>query len=632
MLAPQSTTSCAALSSPLWSTSFTTRPHTRVALVCAMGLFVCSVGPAAREAAAHPISLTDAFVYVSREKVSAQIEVFVEDLYFFQALEVDERDYIAADEIRRGAEAHKKFLLERFRVRDVRGELLAGKVAAVKMFDISPQGVPLAELMMHKVKFELQYSLGEAPEFLTFSQHMADDVLAIPAEMRLVVKQENAGAPKGSRIQADQPQIVRFSWTNPSLSSDASEKEWQDWLGREKDETLGITSYSSIYAFLYIEDFEIRLEVLIPLLTLEEDVPLQRADDAFLTIAEQDAARETIATHFTAGNPLEVDGVRVTPVVQRMDFYGLDFKDFAMQAERRRVSMANARLGVILSYPVKSSPRSVKLTWDRFNENVWMVSTLLYAFDADPERRVLSRVGGSSSLEWTSPDRRPPAPLDAVDVELPPAPRRTIPLASLALLLTSLVFAGVAARTKRRVAWISALVCLAATGVCWPFARLTAPAFWRSPPAVTAERSREISSILLSNVYRSFDYRDESDTYDALSRSAAGPLLEELYLKIRGGLRMAEQGGAVSRVRQVEVVDGVVAVERDATFADRRGFVYNCTWNVRGTVEHWGHIHSRTNQHRGLVHIEPRDNAWRITKLELLDEKRLKLETKVRGL
>ena len=165
----------------------------------------------------------------------------------------------------------------------------------------------------------------------------------------------------------------------------------------------------------------------IPLLTLEESVLIARADDAFLEIAEQDAAREQIAAYFTAGNPLEIDGVRVQPVIQRIDFYGLDFKDFAQRAERRRVPLSSARVGVILSYSTKGTPSRVQVTWDRFNRFIWTVNMIVYAFE-DTFRVTLSRVGLENTYRWQNPGRAAPPPLTQVDMTLPPRPRWSLPV------------------------------------------------------------------------------------------------------------------------------------------------------------------------------------------------------------
>jgi hypothetical protein len=53
------------------------------------------------------------------------------------------------------------------------------------------------------------------------------------------------------------------------------------------------------------------------------------------------------------------------------------------------------------------------------------------------------------------------------------------------------------------------------------------------------------------------------------------------------------------------------------------GLMCNTTWTALGTVGHWGHVHTRKNQYQALVTVEPVHGAWKITALELLEEKRL---------
>ena len=42
-----------------------------------------------------------------------------------------------------------------------------------------------------------------------------------------------------------------------------------------------------------------------------------------------------------------------------------------------------------------------------------------------------------------------------------------------------------------------------------------------------------------------------------------------------------------------------------------------------GTVGHWGHVHVRKNHYDATVTVETVDGAWKITALEILDEKRI---------
>jgi hypothetical protein len=150
---------------------------------------------------------------------------------------------------------------------------------------------------------------------------------------------------------------------------------------------------------------------------------------------------------------------------------------------------------------------------------------------------------------------------------------------------------------------------------------------------LSEERASEVLEQLQKNVYRSFAYREEDAIYDALAKSVDGPLLKRLYLEVRRGLEMQEQGGAVSRIREMEIVEGKKLPHSDgATVEDERGFAYESRWTVAGTVEHWGHIHSRTNAYQARFLVEPRGAAWKITDMEIKDEQRVSFETTVRGL
>jgi hypothetical protein len=325
--------------------------------------------------------------------------------------------------------------------------------------------------------------------------------------------------------------------------------------------------------------------------------------------------------------------VRVQPVVSRIDFYGLDFKDFAQRAEPRRVPLASARVGVILSYSTKGTPSRVQVTWDRFNRFIWMVNMIVYAFD-DTQRVTLSRLGMENQYRWQNPGRPAPPPLTEVDIMLPPRPRWSLPLASLACLL---LWPGLMWLLRRKTAarrsylFGTALVAAVIAGV-WPLARWEVDIPFAPPSTASVEQAAAIFAALHKNIYRAFDYRVESEVYEALAQSVDGPLLGELYLQVRRGLEMQEQGGAVSRVRAVQIVSGAMEPAGPASQVDPRSFAYRCRWTVAGTVEHWGHVHARTNEYEALFIVQPRASAWKITTLEVLNEKRLKFETTVRGL
>ena len=78
-------------------------------------------------------------------------------------------------------------------------------------------------------------------------------------------------------------------------------------------------------------------------------------------------------------------------------------------------------------------------------------------------------------------------------------------------------------------------------------------------------------------------------------------------------------GGARARVKEVKILDV------DATSVDDRplGLLFHARWTAMGSVGHWGHIHMRKNQYEANISVEPVDGAWKITGLELLEEKRI---------
>jgi hypothetical protein len=99
------------------------------------------------------------------------------------------------------------------------------------------------------------------------------------------------------------------------------------------------------------------------------------------------------------------------------------------------------------------------------------------------------------------------------------------------------------------------LLLIGAAVAAWPLARWQLPSPLAAAPQLDEEQAAAILAALHKNIYRAFDYRDEEQVYDALAKSVDGPLLRDLYLEIRRGLVMQEQGGAVSRIREVEILD-----------------------------------------------------------------------------
>ncbi len=70
--------------------------------------------------------------------------------------------------------------------------------------------------------------------------------------------------------------------------------------------------------------------------------------------------------------------------------------------------------------------------------------------------------------------------------------------------------------------------------------------------------------------------------------------------------------GDVVRLHLSNVI-GPMCVEPGAT----------ASWNVAGSVGHWGHVHQRKNQYRAEINVSPIDGVWKLVDLEILEEERL---------
>jgi hypothetical protein len=163
------------------------------------------------------------------------------------------------------------------------------------------------------------------------------------------------------------------------------------------------------------------------------------------------------------------------------------------------------------------------------------------------------------------------------------------------------------------------LVLVIAGAVAWPFARVS----MARPTAIAAElqpaQAKELLQVLLKNVYRAFDFRDESDVYDKLAFSVSGDLLTDIYLQNRRSFSIQKAGGAQAKIQSVEIQDAVAERLDDRPLA----YAIKGNWTAQGTVGHWGHVHTRRNRYDAVVTVEAIDGAWKITDLEVLEEKRV---------
>ena len=91
---------------------------------------------------------------------------------------------------------------------------------------------------------------------------------------------------------------------------------------------------------------------------------------------------------------------------------------------------------------------------------------------------------------------------------------------------------------------------------------------------------------------------------------------------------MQEQGGAIARVKRVSI-DKIALANKFKQ--DPHAIDLDATWRVTGTVEHWGHIHTRENEYFARMKISTTpEGRGRIVGFEVTDEKRVRFGTALR--
>ncbi len=372
--------------------------------------------------------------------------------------------------------------------------------------------------------------------------------------------------------------------------------------------------------YLYIEPNLARFEFLIDLTTALEWLALPDltgetlpATAANSIIPKASALAATWCSARAEHLPLQATLV-LTQIVQ-----GEPGRTFPLKAGDP-ISKSTAMLGFMWEIPISPHPQMLQVSWQGFIDHVTSLPVTAF-FGSTSESHTLSPA--IPTLTWTNQDRlSPPPPLASVPA-LPEVRYIPVPLGSILWFCFGLLF-FIVLRIKghRFPGGATPFICVWLLGalLTYPliFLKIPAPGSAAPTPISTPAEAEAIASPLLRNIYRAFDHRQESTIYDLLARSADGPLLKQLYLDTISALSLDE-----SEAARVHVAEFTAEVEEVTPHPDDGSFTAKTSWSALGTVGHWGHSHTRTNVNLGRVTIRPVEGSWKITALEMLDQRRL---------
>ena len=490
------------------------------------------------------------------------------------------------------------------------GALLAGDVRVVerrprKARSTAPQVQPIQRQDREAVTYvEVVYDLEAAPETLTLTPPARIGSSESAAEIGFIVYHETIPVIDFQYLK--RPETLRLDWSDPWYSAFVNAD-----LKRHHD--------APVMTFLYIEPYEVRFEVLMRLRELAAWMQMDVPDQGPIDAETRERMLGRIGRFMVRQSQVRIDGEAARPILDRVEFVRVTPQGIQSLDAAQRLTLPTALVGVILTYITSGPPQDVTANWTYFSERV----TSIPATVIDPVSRLPYDVTETEpTLRWTNlldEYNYRVAAIDAIAAQAGNRLEFSVP--GVLLCLAAALIAGFGSRLGLSgVARIAAIALLFALAVAvWPHGRATAGNPFEPPYRFPEVEAIQVLQGLLQNTYRAFDFRAEEDVYDKLAVSASGDLITDIYLQNRRRLVMQEQGGARAKVQDVQLLDAVQVGPPTRS----REFTFRCIWRITGTVHHWGHSHQRRNQYDALIAIRPVEESWKITALDVTEERRL---------
>ncbi len=388
--------------------------------------------------------------------------------------------------------------------------------------------------------------------------------------------------------------------------------DWEDpWYSSFKNRNLARQYSAPMSAFIYVENFEVRKEVIARPKDLQRWVDLGLTDRSDIPVDMQPDIRQAVGEFLSRHQPVTIDGKQVEGILQSVNFLERTLTSSRVIDPPEPLQLDSAIIGAIFVFPRSELPQQVTMDWNLWDERIQRIP--VSAVDqAGPLASFLEP--DWRTLEWRNYLKNPKIPTLAV-VETPVQAWRLLlgqllPLfIVLAVICVAWFLYNLGNRRSLAVPAVTTTLVTVFSGAALQLGGDNSP---------QQERAGAIVGDLLHNVYRSFDFRKEADIYDVLAQSVSGELLTDIFLETKRSLVLANQGGAEARVKGVQV-NAVDVLPDDA--AD--SFSVEVDWIVNGSVGHWGHIHQRSNRYLARLRVAVDGERWKLREMSVLQEERL---------
>jgi hypothetical protein len=559
-------------------------------------------------------------IYINEDHVEIKLEIFVNDMVTFERLIPD--DFFKGADLKRSphAERMRLFSDEDLQVIDDKGRRLRAELKLIeprfreerpslyagKINPYTGQLIPGPPEDKRVLYAELVYPFKKKPTSLTFIPPLDEKFKVSKVSIGFITYHNRV--PIHDFKYLSEPSTVTLDWDDP-------------WYSEFDKKALKRWQRGGVMSFLYIEPYEVRHEILARVKDLEAWIDLGLRGNEFIEADENEQLKKRVDEFFLQRDKVLIDGKQLRPILDRTAFvkYTMTRTYFIEQPEQLPIN--TALVGVIITYLTEGIPQEVTSEWNLWSDRIQKVP----ADAVDPAGPFPSYLTPDDNvLTWTNFLKTYTMPTVAkieVDEVLT---TMKIPLAS-ALCLLAVLPVALQIRKRRQGGRPFSLhlgvvaVLIVGSVLLYPFLKVAVAKPAAMAPKMTEKDAVVVLDSLLKNIYRSFDFREEEAVYDRLATSVSGDLLSAIYLQNRKSLVVTQAGGARARVKEVEILNVEVNHLKDLFL----GLFFHAKWTAMGTVGHWGHIHMRKNQYEANITVEPVDGAWKITDLELLEEKRI---------
>ncbi len=398
--------------------------------------------------------------------------------------------------------------------------------------------------------------------------------------------------------------------------------DWDDpWYTGFENPNLKRHHKSALMSFLYVEPYEVRHEILTRVKDLEAWMDLGLRGDTYIELDELEPLKRRVGEFLLTRNPLHVDGSAPKPILDRTSYVRVGLRGIQLIERPERLRQSTAIVGVILTYLTDGVPDEVTVAWNLFTDQLQRIP----ATATDPAGPFPSYVTPDDNVHrWRNflkNYRLPTVEEISVAGSLGTIDVPWVSLICAIALLPTIVWA-VWRRRRGHAATVPAIgaaALIALGGIAYPLFQLSVARPAAFGGALEPQRAQELLQVLLKNVYRAFDFRDEEDVYDKLAISVSGDLLADIYLQNRRSFSIAQAGGAQAKISEVAIETATARKLGDRPLA----YSIRGRWAAQGTVGHWGHVHTRRNRYDAVLTVEALGGVWKITDLEVLEEQRV---------